>query len=517
MAQALDVGVVLKLTEWSVGCVESIARDRCSTSDLGKSVPKTFGNSKAMFNKLDASLNKLESVMNKVPRKKKEIRTKLALEEVDYDPGEMFLKIVNPSMSKLKILCDKIGNDENEVSEQFDDLEVAVQELSKLITFASQVPKPVDYKELRKACSDLVNAAAEVAEYKDDVSARDPYLNHYVSMAETAGALGWVVSPAPVKHMTDYKRIVSIYTENILASYIELGCDPIHSEYSEALNEFVAVLFDYVEEHHPAGLKWNYAKGSTPLGYKAAKTIHVENAHVLGDFVELMDVSLEHYLYWSKFLGDAVYVQAEKFADVFAQEYVMLQNAQSKQRPSSMAEMKMLFMPTMHEISAVMQVTDNAGSKHRLGLHLRLMADAVGVLTWPIVQDITPLNYVADIESGLKTYYEKFELQYGRRIGGHFHLEWMRALKKLVYDLKHYVHVHHEHDMEFGFGKKASEVPDALKKKEVSYALDQLKKKNAAKRSKSWTAGEVKGPLYGKRKAAKHPHRRFKPKESSSK
>jgi len=515
---ALDSSAVLHVSEWAIRSVSHIAATRADFADVEKAglmqkntKPMEFSTHKAMLNRLTAQVNKLEAVSVRVPRKKKELRTRLAADEAEDDPGEMFLARMKPKMSKLSELCDRIGNDDNDVSEQFEDFETAMEELSKLISYASTCAKPIDQGALRLACRKLIAAADEAVEYKEDVNARDPYKNHYESMAEAAASLGWVVSPAPVKHMTDYKRIVSIYTENILASYIELGCDEVHSEYSEALNTVVAELYDYVEQEHPAGLKWNYAKGSTPLGYKAARTLTMPNAHVLADFVELMDIQLEAYVYASEFLGGKIAEQARKLVDVFEQEYEMLQAAQRKPRPKGLAEMKMLFTPTMHEIAAVMSVSDAAANDDRLSLHLRTVAEAVGVLTWPVVLDITPLNYVVDIQSGLRTYFERFRLQYKPPKGAAahptaaFHLKWAHALRDLVVGVKTYVHVHHEHEMEFGTGHEKTEVRAALQKKEIKAALDQLKAANAKKRKKSWTAGATKGPLHGKIKPATHP------------
>jgi len=517
MSEALDSAAVLHVAEWAVRSVAHIAATRAEFADakaagLGRpaAVPagKEPATSKALLNRLEAQANKLEAVSARVPRRKKEVRTKLAAEEAEEDPGAAFTARMAPAMERLSELCEKIGNDENDVSEQFEDFETAMEELAKLISYASTVPKPVDQGALRLACRKLIAAADEAVEYKEDVKMRDPYKNHYESMAEAAASLGWVVSPAPVKHMSDYKRIVSIYTENILASYIELGCDPVHSEFSDALNALVAELHAYVESEHPAGLKWNYAKGSVPLGYKAARTLQVPNAHVLADFAALMDVQLEAYVAASEALGGRLRTQAHKLVDVFEQEYLMLQAAQRKVRPKGLAEMKMLFMPTMHEIAAVMAVTDSAPRDDRLSLHLRTLAEAVGVLTWPVVLDITPLNYVADIESGLRVYFEKFELQYAapkgkpEHPGAFFHLAWAHALQRLVTAVKYYVHVHHEHEMEFGTGRTLAEVPDALRRQEVSVVLAELRASIAKRRSKHWTAGETKGPFFGKRKPA---------------
>ncbi|KAA8497210.1 hypothetical protein FVE85_0939 [Porphyridium purpureum] len=501
MSQALDTNAILHVATWGVSSLGEIAKERLDKDTLDGSfqvAARSHANAKALWNHWDASMNRLEELAKLLPRKKKQLRTRLAQDEVDYDPGERFLQIVGPTMEKLEDVCDTIAKKNDLIEDAFSDFEDAVDALAELIVYASRVPKPLDMNDLKTQCLPLISAINTVVEYKDDVKPRDPYLNHYVSIAEAASSLLWVISPTPVKHMNDFKRIVSIYTENILASYIELECDPIHSEYSQHLNDFMNILAEYVMREHGAGLKWNYTKGAVPLGYKAATALSVQNAHVLADFVLIREGSLQSVMYYSELIGGTLWKQMKSIDDVFKEEFKLICLAQTKQKPSSLAELKMLFMPTMHEISAVMKVADETPMDDRCDQHVRIVREAVSVLTWPVVEDITPLNYVVDIDSSLRPYYEKFQIYYSSAANnGHVHLLWLNAVKRLMRDLRFYVHVHAEYALEFGVGHTTEEVPDALKKRELAYEVATLKKKNADK-VKHFKIGEKKGSMFGK-------------------
>jgi len=528
MNQPLDTTSLLYVAKWGVNSLEAIAKERSKKEDLGPAKPRTYPTYKALVNHWDGSMNKLDEYVKRAPRKKKLYRSHIQAEETDLEAGDKFMATIKQPLDKLREACDKIGDKNEKVWEQFVDLEDAIEKEAKLITKASKMPKPFDMKGLREICSDLISAADEAAEYKEDIKLRDPYENHYISMAEAAAALGWVVAPASIKHMTDYQRIVSIYTENILASFIELGCDPIHAEFSEALKELMDAMTEYVNTEHPAGLKWNYAKGAVIEGYRQARALKVEGSHIFADFLDIMDTELEEYMYYSEILGGRVKEQAKRVREVFETEYKLIQQAQTKQRPKTFAEMKMLFMQTMHELASVLTVEQQAKESDPQKAHLLLVNEAIGIMTWPLVGDeSSPLGYCVDIEQGFKTFADKFASTYTKKSpfmpsqrgheehaqtlqsilqsqtgrGGEFHLRWCQSLKNLVYAMKLYVHIHHEHEMEFGLNKSAADAVEFLKKKNVSYQLNSLKKKNMPKRKKHWEVFEKKGPFYGKRKA----------------
>ena len=158
----------------------------------------------------------------------------------------------------------------------------------------------------------------------------------------------------------------------------------------------------------------------------------------------------------------------------------------------------MLFMPTMHEISAVVKIAEDVPNTVPLEFHARIFKEAISVLTWPVVEDITPLNYVVDLDTSLRIYFEKFQIYYANHEGGQIHVTWMNAMKRFLRDIRFYIQTHHENALEFGLGHAEGEIPDALKKRELKYQVDHLKKKNEGK-VKHFKLGEKKGPMYGKR------------------
>mmetsp|Transcript_332 Transcript_332/g.574 ORF Transcript_332/g.574 Transcript_332/m.574 type:complete len:310 (-) Transcript_332:1842-2771(-) len=293
--------------------------------------------------------------------------------------------------------------------------------------------------------------------------------------------LGWVTAPAAVTHVNEYTKVCVIFIDNILASFIELGCDPTHSDFAEAARAMVEEMASYVKKEHSAGLRWNYVKGSTPLGYKGAKIIIDESTHPLADFIELVDGPLERFLWVSQKFGSLLYRIAQCIEGAFIQQYEMIKRAAITKQEKTYVGLKLMFSGTMHEIQPIRGLAEGAPKDYKYVPHLTTMVEFSSMLTWPIVESIPPVQLISDAEGAVRIFCDKILSQYGTASAFHEHVEWTEAIKMLGRSFREYVTKHHAHGLSFDTKVEEIHVLSFMKKKEVAYRLAKLKEENAGK------------------------------------
>mmetsp|Transcript_2243 Transcript_2243/g.5202 ORF Transcript_2243/g.5202 Transcript_2243/m.5202 type:complete len:442 (+) Transcript_2243:1-1326(+) len=430
-----------------------------------------------MFNAWEAGMVKCENYARSAPPKQK--RSHLAAKEVTHDPGQACKDLLMPYFDLLQTHAEQTGG---KVGQQTKLLREALLRHAELVGRAATMPKPMDQKSMRKEAQPLVDAAYDVAEYKDNASPRDPLKNHYIALAETAAMLGWVVAPAPVKHVAEYEKIVGMFTENILASFIELGCNPVHTDFAEACKALVQALAKYVREEHPAGLKWNYVKGAKPLGYKEAKIDRADHYHPLADYLDMIDGPLEGYMFTSQRIGGPLEAQSKCIYAAFEKQYDMVTRAAAlEHQGKNYSDMKVMFMSTLHELNPINEFVEKAPKGYPFVDHLRTVSEFAGILMWPVIFDVGPATYTSDIETGVAVYFEKILATVDRFPRAEWHRDWIKSLKLLARTLRQYVTRHHNGGLAFDSRAMPKEIPDVMKRKSVAYQLEVLKEKNRGK------------------------------------
>lgn len=474
--------------------------------------PRSFRNARAMYNAVDSTVLRLERIGATLPRVAVEGRSHIQASLIDYDPGELFYKRVEPPLAlvleaakKISLLTKDFGESAKVVLQQAQLLIECVRAEAALITKASKMAKPHDPEILKAECEPLVEASTEVSELKYDVNVRNPLHNHAMAMGDAAAALGWVVAPAPLKHVRDYKNIVGTLTESILARYIDLGCDPVHSDFAEALNVVMDSLVDYVSKEHPAGLRWNYTQGTNIEGYKRVERKVSPNAHPFGDFYDLIHGALARYYSCSLEFGGFVAKQAEAIVGAYTELAKVIETASNRLRPASSslaADLRLLLMSVQHELTPLNSLMASVPADYKYRDHLNVIQEFITVMQWctAMLNKMSPVSFIIDIQGITNLYLDRLIASHAGPLMPNepytvkLHREWAQAVRDMTTELNEYVRDHHPTGLMFDTQRSRKSMEELNKNTSIKSSLDSLRSSSSsAKWRLSRTRKKVRG------------------------
>lgn len=499
MSTAVESDAMIAAVEQKILALEAFAlKYRLESTHLPPLPPaRKFRATRALYNAIDSTVVRIEEIASKLPRNVSYGRSHIQAELINYDPGEAFLRKLHSPLQKLKESATEIsklgaefGQTTATIMEQTNLFEISVKAEADLISRASKMAKPSDQASFKRECESLVDASSDVADLKYEVNIRSKLHDHAMALGDAAAALGWVVAPAPLKHVREYKLIVENLTSNILASYIELGCNPVHSHFAEALNAVLAALVDYVEKDHPAGLRWNYAQGATPLGYRRAQRNIRKDSHPIGDFYRLMHGSLTEFALISEELGGPLKPVSEHTLSAYEEMAKAIENASIRTRPhgNTTAVLKMLLISVQNELTPLIQVLDSVKEGDKYFEHCAAFREFINSMQWSTatMQKMSPVGYVIDIEAVTLLYLQKVEDEYvkGDRYIDRLHQGWVNSVRNMLTELKEYVKLHHPNELMFDTQRTRKSVDQLVKSVSLTNQLEELRKKSTATRWK---------------------------------
>lgn len=509
-----ETDATLAAVEQKIIALESFAlKYRLKTPHLPPlNPPRKFRNNRGLYNAIDSTVIRIEEIASKLPRNVSYGRSHIQAAIINYDPGELYMKKLHDPVQKLKqasVEISKLGAEFGQTAatilEQTKLFEVSVKAEATLISRASKMAKPSDQTMLKSECEPLVDASSDVADLKYEVDVRSKLHDHGMALGDTAAALGWVVAPSPLKHVREYKNIVESLSSNILAKYIELGCNPVHSHFAEALNAIVATLVDYVEKEHPAGLRWNYAQGATPLGYRRAQRNVQKDSHPIGDFYRLMHGGVTEFYLLSHELGDPLKRLSEYTLGAYEEMAKAIETASNRTRPhgNTSAVLKMLLISVQNELTPLAEILDSVQEGDKFFLHCAAFREFINSMQWSTatMQKMSPVGYIIDIEKVTLLYLQKVEDSYpNRNLYVHrLHRAWVNSVRKMFSELKDYVKLHHPNELMFDTQRSRKSVDALIKSVSLSKQLADLRSKSTATR---WTkTTQLRNTSRGKRKS----------------
>lgn len=499
---APNIDQTLLAVEHKVASLEQFAiKHRLGGQPLPPLAPKTFKNTRALHNALDAALVKIENIANSIPRVVSTGRSHIHAQIINYDPGELFRTQMEAPLSNLKkaavqiaTLTSEFGQAAPIILEQATLFEDSVKAEAELISRASRMAKPGDPAVLKKECEPLADASAEAADLKYDIDVRSPLKNHAMALGDASAALGWVVSPTALKHAKDYKVIVNNLAEDILSRYIELGCNPLHSDFAESLNAILEALVNYVEKEHPAGLRWNYAQGATPLGYRRAQRNMRKDSHPIGDFYRLMHSGLTEFILISRELGGVLTVISNYLQLIYEEIAKVVESASGRVRPRSDidATLRMFLMPVRNEMTPLMAYLGKVPKNDRYAQHCAVFREFINSMNWctATVQKASPVGFIIDVEAVTLLYIDKFDrdidITRGNTYVAKLHKHWALSVRKMMAELKEYVKLHHPNELMFDTRRSRNSVDKLVQSVSLSNQIKQLRETS---KSSKWRRG----------------------------
>lgn len=503
LAIATDADAALEAVERKVRALEIFAvHHRLGGADLPPlPASRVFRNDRALYNAIDSTIVRIENIANALPKVVTAGRSHIQAKVIDYDPGEVFQRQLDPPLQQLKKAATEIAKLTGEfgeaaatILEQALLFEKSILAEAKVISKASRMAKPSDPAVLKKECEELVDASADAAELKYEIDVRSPLQNHALALSDASAALGWVVAPASLKHARDYKAIVNTLAEDILSRYIDLGCNPVHSDFAESLNAILDALLTYVEKEHPAGLRWNYAAGATPLGYRRAQRNLRKDSHPIGDFYRLMHSGLTEFIVISRELGGVLKQVAQYTQGVYEEMAKVIETASNRARPHKDTDtaLRMLLMSVQHELTPIVSLLDKVPKEDRYAQHCVAFREFINVMQWctATTQKMSPVGYIIDVESVTVLYIDRLERDFGSGDSyvSRSHKAWVSSIRKMLNELKEYVKLHHPNELMFDTQRSRKSIDALLQSVSLTRQLNELKKKSTSSR---WTRGTM--------------------------
>lgn len=500
--EASDVIPVTDLLDRKICVLEKFAiKHRLNGAELPVPPPtRSYRNNRALYNAMEASLVKIENIAAALPRLASTGRSHIHAKLIDYDPGELFQKQLDPALTQLKKSAEQISKLGGEfgpacatIFEQVSLFEASVKAEASLISRASRMAKPIDPAVFKKECEVLVEASADAAELKYDIDVRSHLHNHGMALSDASAALGWVVAPVSLKHARDYKAIVKNLAEDILSRYIDLGCNPVHSDFAESLNAILDELVKYVEKEHPAGLRWNYAQGATPLGYRRAERNMRKDSHPIGDFYRLMHSGLTEFVLISKELGGVLSTIADYTLSTYEEMAKVIETASSRKRPKGETggEIRMLLMSVQHEMTPLLATVENVPKSDKFAEHCAAFREFINSMQWCMatVHKMSPVGFIVDTEGVTLLYLNKLEKAVCKGDGyvHNLHKKWIASIRQMLVELKEYVKLHHPNELTFDTQRTRKSVDGLVSKSSLGNQLKELRSKSKSSRWKHGT------------------------------
>eukprot|EP00172_Hildenbrandia_rubra_P004229 Plantae.Rhodophyta-Hildenbrandia_rubra.ctg8157.p1 GENE.Plantae.Rhodophyta-Hildenbrandia_rubra.ctg8157~~Plantae.Rhodophyta-Hildenbrandia_rubra.ctg8157.p1 ORF type:complete len:573 (+),score=95.36 Plantae.Rhodophyta-Hildenbrandia_rubra.ctg8157:141-1721(+) len=517
LSGALDVDDALLVIDNKIKSLEAYALKKKGLTSLpplsSSRRLQTYRTQRALFNAIEAAVVRLENIASASPQASLQVRSHIHAQEIDYDPGARFEQMMGPLYVKLleagrKVggLAKDFGKSAEVVRMQTEKLGSALKGTGILISKAATMAKPQDPAALKKECEELIDSAEEVSDLRHDVDLKSPLRYHGQALSDFAASLGWVVSPTTQKYVRSYKGIVSGSTESILASYIDLGLNPIHSDFASALDAMADALVEYVVKEHPAGLRWNYAKGAVPKGYKRASRKLTENSHPFGDYDHVINRSVIAYYCTSQILGGRVFKQAEAVLAAFTSMSEVIERCSNRSRPAGSvdAELKMVLQPVTHDLVPVVKIAKDCPSDYKYKPHLNAIVEFAQCMQWctALVHKMSPVGFIIDIEGVTSLCLKEIVKDFGSGTSypARVHKEWANNVQSMMEELKTYVKSHHPNELMFDTRRRRKSVDSIFERTRVSKKLDALRKKST---SRKWERGTLIKTVKGKKKRVK--------------
>lgn len=550
-----DTQSALDLVDKRISALESFALQHRLPKGTLSLPPLTstrkYATTRALYNALDSSIVRIQNIADALPRNISYGRSHIQAKVIDYDPGELFMSMLRDTLAKLVGITTEMtktikpdGGIRKKsidiVHEQMELLSQSIEEESKIISQASRMAKPPSDKVLKKQCEKLIEYTTEISDLKYDMDNKCKMYDHSMVLGDVAAALGWILSPTPLKFIREYKNIIETLNSNILANYIELGCNPIHSLFAENLNQLTSIIAEYIEKEHPAGLRWNYAQGSIPLGYKRAQRQVTKFSHPIGDMLSMIDQSVYDFVIASGELGGVVEQVAPYIKSTFDELCNVIEAAASKTKPKGWdtispratvgddikisADLKMLLIAIQNELIFVDNIISKVQPDEPMFEHCQVIKEFVLAFQWTsaTTQKMSPVGYIIGIEDVVHLYLDKVIERYGPKSQNlntlknprllarvkfdesdtykrRLHLAWVNAVKHMLVQLKDYVKLHHPNELMFDTGRSRKSVDDIAKNASLSKQLEELRIKSTAKKWKRQQV--VKTTRSGKKKS----------------
>lgn len=484
---------VVDVLERKLRILEEFAvKHRLDGNQLPALQTRTFRNERALKYAIESSLVRIENIANSLPRVVSTGRSHIQAKVIDYDPGELFLQRMQLPTEQLKkaaegiaLLSKEFGSACGTILEQTTLFEASIKSEAALVSRAAKMAKPSDPTVFKRECQDLVEKSADAADLKYDIDVRNELHNHAMALADSSAALGWVVAPTPLKHAKEYRVIVQNISEDIQSRYIDLGCNPIHSDFAEALNAILDELVKYVEKEHPAGLRWNYAQGSTPLGYRRAKRVMRKDSHPIGDFYQIMHGGLTEFMLVCRELGGPLPKISSLTQSAYEEMAKMIEVASSRKRPrtDTDAALRMLLASIQHELNPLISALEDVGEEDKFAPHCMAFREFVNSLLWctGTLQKMSPVGYIIDVENIVLLYLGRLEKEEFCKDNGYIsrlHKSWIKSVKKMLSEMKDYVKLHHPNELMFDTQKSRKSVDKLIASVSLTRQLEEMRIKS---------------------------------------
>jgi len=492
----LDSSEILASLDHALAELDAIVLARTG-EDLTKAArpaPTAFKNASGLAMKFENSVRLLEEIAAKVPRKV-DTTSQYQFGVVEEDPGPVFRERIMPFFTTVREQAQLIDDD---VDEQCSNLGSVLATLALVISAAHTRPKPDTEKELTAFFEDLMFAVEDLDDLVPKASSRSPLAPHLVGLKESAQAVaGWTTSVVPPKtHVGEFRKIVEIQAEIVKGNFLELGGDPKHTLMVEAMVALVYDVEKYVEEFHPAGLRWNYAKGCKQETWKGfVPEMIPPHSHPLADYQAMIKGPVADLVLASKPFGGRLLEQAEQIDVVFRAQYAMIQAAAKRRRPENPSGLKMLVMSSMHEIAVVMNVVAETPPESPFHDHIALVGELMALMAWCVVTEVTAATYVRDLLPLLRSLSAKLVATHGGDGAdyGFLHERWADAYDRLAASLVLYVGRFHYNALTFDADYEVGEVEEYMARKELGAMMERLRDANKG------VAWESKGMRWAKK------------------
>ncbi|XP_071804577.1 adenylyl cyclase-associated protein 1-like [Asterias amurensis] len=274
-----------------------------------------------------------------------------------------------------------------------------------------------------------------VIEFADKRRADKNFINHFMTVKEGIGCIGWVtVEPKPAKYVKEMYDQGLFYGNRVIKDY--KGKDDKQVEWMRAFMLTIKKLEEYITDNCLTGILWNVEGGAGAAS--VAQTSTGDSSEALAAFDAFVSGELSKYLNLSKELGGQVAEHAKLVEEAYAAERKILEEAVVSKQPAPDLLAK-ICKPLSEKVDAVIQYCEkNRGSK--VFNHLMTVKEGIGCVGWVSVAP-KPCNY-------LKECYDQ-SLFYGNRVLKDFkgkddkQVEWMRAYTNSINKLKDFVAAYH--------------------------------------------------------------------------
>ncbi|KAG9136909.1 hypothetical protein Leryth_020008 [Lithospermum erythrorhizon] len=167
--------------------------------------------------------------------------------------------LISEYVGRLTAAADKIGGQLSDVTNLVAQAFTVQKDLLVKIK-QTKINKPdmAGLVEFVKPLNEIIMKAGKMTEGR-----RSDFFNHLKAVADSLGALGWIMYTGkgcgmsmPTAHVEDIWQMAEFYTNKVLVEF--RNKDPTHVEWAKALKElYVPGLRDYVKCHYPLGPVWS--------------------------------------------------------------------------------------------------------------------------------------------------------------------------------------------------------------------------------------------------------------------